>query len=120
MADQKLDALVYPTKTVPAPLLAAPVEPAALKTDNGVVTDVRAPLTPRLSPNSGLPVLAVPAGFRRAPPLRMTRRTATAIMIARSSYLPPTARLPGSATASSQPRLRFASLTPTVEKIRSM
>jgi Asp-tRNA(Asn)/Glu-tRNA(Gln) amidotransferase A subunit family amidase len=81
MADQKLDALVYPTKTVPAPLLANPVEPANIKvvkdklteTIDGEeyertverVTDVRAPLTWRLSPNSGLPTIAVPAGFTR-------------------------------------------------------
>ncbi len=65
MADNRLDALVYPTKTIPAPLLAAPVEPAALKTVNGVATDLRAPLTPRLSPNSGLPAIVVPAGFTR-------------------------------------------------------
>jgi Asp-tRNA(Asn)/Glu-tRNA(Gln) amidotransferase A subunit family amidase len=65
MADNRLDALVYPTKTIPAPLLAAPVEPAALKTVNGTVTDLRAPLTPRLSPNSGLPAIVVPAGYTR-------------------------------------------------------
>ncbi len=65
MADNRLDALVYPTKTIPAPLLAAPVEPAALKTANGIVTDLRAPLTPRLSPNAGLPAIVVPAGFTR-------------------------------------------------------
>ena len=44
---------------------AAPVEPAALKTVDGVVTDLRAPLTPRLSPNAGLPAVVVPAGFTR-------------------------------------------------------
>ena len=81
MADNRLDALVYPTKTIPAPLLAAPVEPTNLKTAketvavtiDGVdyersierVLDVRAPLTPRLSPNAGLPAIAVPAGFTR-------------------------------------------------------
>ncbi len=32
MADNRLDALVYPTKTIPAPLLASPVEPTNLKT----------------------------------------------------------------------------------------
>jgi Asp-tRNA(Asn)/Glu-tRNA(Gln) amidotransferase A subunit family amidase len=79
MADNRLDALVYPTKTVLAPRLASPVEPANLKTVQDKVTvmvngeeyertvervlDVRAPLTPRLSPNSGYPTIAVPAGF---------------------------------------------------------
>jgi Asp-tRNA(Asn)/Glu-tRNA(Gln) amidotransferase A subunit family amidase len=29
------------------------------------VVDLRAPLTPRLSPNAGLPTIAVPAGFTR-------------------------------------------------------
>jgi Asp-tRNA(Asn)/Glu-tRNA(Gln) amidotransferase A subunit family amidase len=79
MADNRLDALVYPTKTVLAPRLADPVEPSNLKTVQDKVTamvngeeyertvervlDVRAPLTPRLSPNSGYPAIAVPAGF---------------------------------------------------------
>ena len=79
MADNKLDALVYPTKTVLAPRLGEPVEPINLKTVQGKVTvvidgeeyertvervtDLRAPLTPRLSPNSGYPAIAVPAGF---------------------------------------------------------
>src|SRR5207248_5261002 len=65
MADQRLDALVYPTKTIPAPLLAAPVEPANIKVVKDTVStvidgeeyvrtvdralDVRAPLTWRLS-----------------------------------------------------------------------
>jgi amidase len=81
MADHKLDALVYPTKTVLAPRLAEPVEPINLKTVQDKVTvvvkgeeyertverviDLRAPLTPRLSPNSGYPAIAVPAGFAR-------------------------------------------------------
>ena len=81
MADNRLDALVYPTKTVPAPLLAAPVEPTNLKTVKETVTmtidgaeyerdvervlDLRAALTPRLSPNAGLPAIVVPAGFTR-------------------------------------------------------
>ena len=81
MADNRLDALVYPTKTVPAPLLAAPVEPTNLKTVKETVTmtiegaeyertiervlDLRASLTPRLSPNAGLPAIVVPAGFTR-------------------------------------------------------
>jgi Asp-tRNA(Asn)/Glu-tRNA(Gln) amidotransferase A subunit family amidase len=72
---------VYPTKTIPAPLLAAPVEPATLKSVKETtklivdgeqfqrtierVLDLRAPLTPRLSPNAGLPAIAVPAGFTR-------------------------------------------------------
>jgi len=79
MADNRLDALIYPTKTVPAPRLAEPVEPINLKTVrekltvivNGEeyertverVVDLRAPLTPRLSPNTGYPTIAVPAGF---------------------------------------------------------
>ena len=81
MADNKLNALVYPTKTVLAPRLAEPVEPINLKTVQDKVTviiegeeyertverviDLRAPLTPRLSPNSGYPTIAVPAGFAR-------------------------------------------------------
>jgi len=81
MADNRLDVLVYPTKTIPAPLLAGPVEPTNLRTVkesltvlvDGVpyektverVLDVRASLTPRLSPNAGLPVVVVPAGFTR-------------------------------------------------------
>jgi len=81
MADNRLDVLVYPTKTIPAPLLASPVEPTTLKsvretvpmTINGEaydrvverVVDLRAPLTPRLSPNGGFPVVVVPAGFTR-------------------------------------------------------
>jgi amidase len=81
MADHRLDALVYPTKTIPAPRLASPVEPTTLKsvketitqTIDGVdydrvverVVDLRAPLTPRLSPNGGFPVVVVPAGFTR-------------------------------------------------------
>jgi Asp-tRNA(Asn)/Glu-tRNA(Gln) amidotransferase A subunit family amidase len=79
MADNKLDALIYPTKTVLAPRLAEPVEPINLKTVQDKTTvvidgeeyertverviDLRAPLTPRLSPNSGYPTIAVPAGF---------------------------------------------------------
>jgi len=81
MADNRLDALVYPTKTIPAPLLANPVEPTTLKSVKATTTvmiegveyertvenpiDLRAPLTPRLSPNAGLPAIAVPAGFTR-------------------------------------------------------
>jgi Asp-tRNA(Asn)/Glu-tRNA(Gln) amidotransferase A subunit family amidase len=79
MADNQLDALVYPTKTVLAPRLGEPVEPINLKIAQDKVTvvikgeeyertverviDLRAPLTPRLSPNSGYPAAAVPAGF---------------------------------------------------------
>jgi amidase len=79
MADNHLDALVYPTKTVLAPRLAEPVEPANLRTVSEKVAvevdkegfertaerviDLRAPLTPRLSPNSGYPTIVVPAGF---------------------------------------------------------
>jgi amidase len=81
MVDNRLDALVYPTKTVPAPLLASPVEPANIKvvTETVSVTiegeeyernvdrvvDSRSPLTPRLSPHGGFPVVVVPAGFTR-------------------------------------------------------
>jgi len=81
MVDQKLDALVYPTKTIPAPLLASPVEPATIKSVKDKITatidgveyertveralDVRAPLTWRLSPNGGFPTIAVPAGFTK-------------------------------------------------------
>ncbi len=81
MADNRLDALVYPTKTVLAPRLGEPVEPINLKTAQDKVTviidgepyertverviDVRAPLTPRLSPHSGYPTIAVPAGFAK-------------------------------------------------------
>jgi len=81
MADNRLDALVYPTKTIPAPLLAAPVEPTTLKSVKETVSltidgqqydrvvervvDLRASLTPRLSPNGGFPVVVVPAGFTR-------------------------------------------------------
>lgn len=81
MADNRLDALVYPTKTIPAPLLASPVEPTTLKSVKETVTltiegqqydrvtervvDIRASLTPRLSPNGGFPVVVVPAGFTR-------------------------------------------------------
>jgi Asp-tRNA(Asn)/Glu-tRNA(Gln) amidotransferase A subunit family amidase len=81
MADNRLDALVYPTKTIPAPLLANPVEPTTLASVKETVsvtikgeeyertvervTDLRAALAPRLSPNAGLPAIAVPAGFTR-------------------------------------------------------
>jgi amidase len=81
MADQKLDALVYPTKTVPAPLLAAPVEPSNVKVVKDTtaveidgeryertvdrVVDARGALTWRLSPNGGFPTIVVPAGFTR-------------------------------------------------------
>jgi hypothetical protein len=81
MVDQKLDALVYPTKTIPAPLLAGPVEPANIKVVKDTVTatidgqdyertverpiEMRAPLTWRLSPNGGFPTVVVPAGFTR-------------------------------------------------------
>jgi amidase len=81
MADNKLDALVYPTKTVPAPRLASPVEPTFLvyRTDTITVTrpegeftqtrkvptEVRGSLTWRLSPSLGFPTITVPAGFTR-------------------------------------------------------
>jgi amidase len=79
MADHKLDALVYPTKTIPAPILGAPVEPSTVKSVSekveviidGIphtrtvtrVLDTRASTAWRLSPNSGLPAIVVPAGF---------------------------------------------------------
>ena len=81
MADHKLDALVYPTKTVPAPVLMAPLEPDAIRSieETSIVTidgaeyvrtkqrvlDSRHSLAWRLSPNAGLPAIAVPAGFTR-------------------------------------------------------
>ncbi|MDB5992822.1 MAG: amidase [Herbaspirillum sp.] len=79
MADNHLDALVYPTKTVPAPHLITPVEPTFLATRDDkvsvtrpegefiethhVVTEARGSLTWRLSPNLGFPTITVPAGF---------------------------------------------------------
>ncbi len=79
MADHALDALVYPTKTVPAPRLAMPLEPTNLKVIKDTITvtidgeeyqrtvdrvvDLRSVTTPRLSPNSGYPAVAVPTGF---------------------------------------------------------
>jgi Asp-tRNA(Asn)/Glu-tRNA(Gln) amidotransferase A subunit family amidase len=81
MADHKLDALFYPTKTIPAPLLAMPVEPTNIKVVKDTVTamidgeeyersidrplEVRAPLTWRMSPNGGFPTIAVPAGYTK-------------------------------------------------------
>ena len=81
MAEHKLDALVYPTKTIPAPLLAMPVEPTNIKVVKETITtvidgephertvdrviDARAPLTWRFSPNGGFPTIVVPAGFTR-------------------------------------------------------
>jgi amidase len=81
MADNRLDALVYPTKTVPAPRLGEPVEPTNLVTVKSRVAvmidgeeyertvervvDARESLTPRLSPVSGYPTVVVPAGFVR-------------------------------------------------------
>jgi amidase len=81
MADHRLDALVYPTKTIPAPILAYPVEPSTIKSVadkmetmiDGVahtrtvqrVLDTRAPTAWRLSPNAGLPAVLVPSGFTK-------------------------------------------------------
>lgn len=81
MAEHKLDALFYPTKTIPAPRVGMPVEPANIKVVKDTVTvtidgeahertvdraiDARAPLTWRLSPNAGLPTIVVPAGFTK-------------------------------------------------------
>jgi Asp-tRNA(Asn)/Glu-tRNA(Gln) amidotransferase A subunit family amidase len=110
MADNRLDALVYPTKTVPAPLLAAPVEPTNLKTVKETVTatfdgvvyerevervlDLRASLTPRLSPNAGLPVVVVPAGFTREVYDRETVRGADGAKKAGALMPPKAAALP--------------------------
>lgn len=79
MADHNLDALVYPTKTIPSPLLAWPMEPVNLKVVKkrrrvvidgeeceqivDQVIDLRAVTTSRLSPNAGYPTIVVPAGF---------------------------------------------------------
>ncbi|MBI4528831.1 MAG: amidase [Deltaproteobacteria bacterium] len=81
MADYKLDALVYPTKTLTAPLLGAPEEPPVIKSARETVTvmvdgveyvtelerflDARNHHAWRLSPFSGLPAIAVPAGYAR-------------------------------------------------------
>jgi hypothetical protein len=81
MADHHLDALVYPTKTIPAPILANPLEPSTIKSVldkidtiiDGVsytrttqrVLDSRAVTAWRLSPNSGLPAVLVPSGFTK-------------------------------------------------------
>lgn len=81
MAEHQLDALVYPTKTVPAPRLAMPVEPTNIKVAKDTVTvmidgephersvnrvlDARMPLAWRLSPNGGFPTVVVPAGFTK-------------------------------------------------------
>jgi amidase len=81
MAEHKLDALFYPTKTIPAPRVGMPVEPANIKVVKDTITtiidgkpyertvdrvvDARAPLTWRLSPNGGFPTIVVPAGFTK-------------------------------------------------------
>ena len=81
MADNRLDALVYPTKTVPAPRLAAPLEPADLKVAEDTVTvmvngeeyqrkiervlDTRWALSPRLSLEFRLPDHRGPRRLRR-------------------------------------------------------
>jgi amidase len=81
MAQHKLDALFYPTKTIPAPRVGMPVEPANIKVIKETITtvidgephertvdrviDARAPLTWRLSPNGGFPTIVVPAGFTK-------------------------------------------------------
>jgi len=81
MADHKLDVLVYPTKTIPAPILMAPLEPDVIKsvketsavTIDGIeyvrtrvrVLDKRHPLAWHLSSKAGLPAISVPAGFTR-------------------------------------------------------
>lgn len=79
MADHNLDALVYPTKTIPSPLLGWPMEPINLKVVKksrkvlidgeeceqvvDQVVDLRAVTTSRLGPNAGFPTVVVPAGF---------------------------------------------------------
>ena len=81
MAQHKLDALFYPTKTIPAPRVGMPVEPANIKVVKETITtvidgephertvdrviDARAPLTWRFSPNGGFPTIVVPAGFTK-------------------------------------------------------
>jgi Asp-tRNA(Asn)/Glu-tRNA(Gln) amidotransferase A subunit family amidase len=81
MADNRLDALVYPVKTVPAPMLAYPLEPSTIKSESEKieimiageahtrtvdrVLDTRAATAWRLSPNSGFPAIVVPSGFTR-------------------------------------------------------
>jgi hypothetical protein len=84
MADNRLDALVYPTKAVLAPRLprlGEPVEPINLKNVQDKINvmidgepyertverviDLRAPLSPRSSPKSGYPAIAAPAGFAK-------------------------------------------------------
>jgi Asp-tRNA(Asn)/Glu-tRNA(Gln) amidotransferase A subunit family amidase len=54
MAEQRLDALVYPTGNVPAPKLGAPVEPSVAG---------RSPLAWTLLGANGFPAISVPAGF---------------------------------------------------------
>lgn len=56
MAEQKLDALVYPTGNIPAPKLGAPTEP----NKNG-----RSALAWTLLGANGFPAISVPAGFTR-------------------------------------------------------
>ena len=54
MAEQKLDAVTYPTGNVPAPKVGAPTEPSV----NG-----RSPLAWTLLGANGFPAISVPAGF---------------------------------------------------------
>lgn len=79
MADHKLDALVYPTKTLTSPLLGSPEESQIIKSVSETVSvfidgeeylrtvervlDTRNRRAWRLSPFGGLPAIAVPAGF---------------------------------------------------------
>jgi Asp-tRNA(Asn)/Glu-tRNA(Gln) amidotransferase A subunit family amidase len=81
MVDHRLDALVYPTKTIPAPILAAPLEPDNIKVVKETTTvviegvqyersvdrviDLRRALTWRFSPHGGFPTIVMPAGFTK-------------------------------------------------------
>jgi Asp-tRNA(Asn)/Glu-tRNA(Gln) amidotransferase A subunit family amidase len=81
MADQKLDALVYPTKTIVAAVLAAPLVSTTIKSVSETSTvsidgvnyirttertlDSRPPLAWTLSSAGGLPTVVVPAGFTK-------------------------------------------------------
>jgi amidase len=81
MADHQLDALVYPTKTIPAPVHGSAVEPEDIEVVNDTVAEMidgelyeravtrvieaRPPYGWRLSSNGGFPTVVMPAGFTR-------------------------------------------------------